>query len=70
MLKLLILTLAFVAISVMLLCVRILFLKNGRFPNTHVGGNKALRKKGVSCVQTQDYMEYHNVKSNHQRNSN
>ena len=26
----------------------------GKFPNTHVSGNKALRKKGIGCVQSQD----------------
>ena len=38
-----------------LLSVRIIFKKNGRFVNTHVGSNSDLRKKGIKCVQTQDY---------------
>ena len=37
-----------------LFSVKILFKKNGRFPNTHVSGNKALREKGIGCVQSQD----------------
>ena len=36
-----------------LLCIRVIIKKNGRFVNTHVGGNQALRKKGIKCAQTQ-----------------
>lgn len=45
-------TVLIVAICVALLCIGI-FIK-GRFPNTHVSGNKALRKQGVGCIQSQD----------------
>lgn len=37
-----------------LMCVAILIKKGGRFPNTHVCGNKHLRKKGITSAQTQD----------------
>ena len=37
-----------------LMCVTILIKKNGRFPNTHVCGNKHLRKQGITSAQTQD----------------
>ncbi len=66
MLKLFLLTLSIVVISFALLGVKILISKKGKFPNTHVGGNKALNKRGVYCVQTQDYMEYNNIKTNSQ----
>jgi hypothetical protein len=29
--------------------------KNGKFPHTHVGGNPGLQKKGIKCVQAQDF---------------
>ena len=54
MLKTLLITLALVAVSVALLCIRIILAKGGRFPNIHVGGNKHLREKGIGCVQSQD----------------
>lgn len=54
MLKTLIIPLLIVAISVLLLCVKIIFVKDGRFPNSHVSGNKHLRKRGIGCVQSQD----------------
>ena len=43
-----------VVIIIEILYVKILFTKNGKFPNTHVSGNKALRRKGIGCVQSQD----------------
>ena len=43
-----------IAICVALLSVKVILKKNGRFPNTHVGGSKAMRKRGIKCVQSQD----------------
>ena len=37
-----------------LLIVAICIAQNGRFPNTHVSGSKAMRKRGIGCVQSQD----------------
>ena len=55
MLKTILITVLIVAICIALLSVKLLFKKNGRFPNTHVSGNKALREKRQSvCVQSQD----------------
>ena len=54
MLKTILITVLIVAICIALLSVKILFKKNGRFPNTHVSGSKALREKGIGCVQAQD----------------
>lgn len=54
MLKTILLTMLIVAICVTLLCVKMLFQKGGRFPNTHVSGSKAMRERGIGCVQSQD----------------
>ena len=54
MLKTILVAVLIVAICIALLSVKILLKKNGRFPNTHVSGNKALRKQGIGCVQSQD----------------
>lgn len=56
MLKVFLLTLVIVLVAVVLFCVKVIFLKNGRFPNTHVGSSKAMRNRGIYCVQTQDRM--------------
>ncbi|HLP04040.1 MAG TPA: hypothetical protein VK152_01300 [Paludibacter sp.] len=40
-------------IAVLLLGFRIFFFRNGKFPNIHIGGNKALSDKGIDCATTQ-----------------
>lgn len=57
MIYVIVLSLALVLLSVLLLGIRVFFTKNGRFPDTHVGNNKGLRKKGIHCVNTQDMQE-------------
>ena len=63
----LLLTLGIVAVAVLLLGVRIFFTKKGKFPNLHVGGNKAMAERGIYCVQTQDYMEWKGIKQKTKR---
>ncbi len=46
-----------VAISVMLIGVRVFFTKEKQFPNTHIGKNAAMKTRGISCVKTQDIEE-------------
>lgn len=41
-------------LGVLILGFRIFFIKGGEFPNIHIGGNKALKNKGVHCATTQD----------------
>lgn len=41
-------------IGVLILGFKIFFIKNGEFPNIHIGGNKGLKEKGVHCATTQD----------------
>ena len=54
MLTTLLITIIILVICVALLCVKVIFKKNGRFPNTHVSGNKFLRKQGIHCAKSQD----------------
>ena len=42
-----------------LLCVRVILKKDGRFPDTHVDSSLALRKKGIACARTQDWQASH-----------
>ena len=51
------LSLVLVVLSVLLLGIKVFFTKDGRFPETHVGNNKALREKGIHCAKTQDLQE-------------
>ena len=52
MLETIYLTVGIVARCGLFLCVGIII--KGRFPNTHVSGNKEMRKRGIGCVQSQD----------------
>lgn len=55
----LILTLAIVALAVLLLGVRVFFTRHWGFPNTHVDGNPALEAKGLSCHRHQHQEAQH-----------
>ncbi|MBQ0136762.1 MAG: hypothetical protein MJZ55_01860 [Paludibacteraceae bacterium] len=46
------------------LCVRVIVKKNGRFSSQHIGGSKAMRERGIHCVNTQDWEERHKQKIN------
>lgn len=50
-------TVLIIAIAMILLCVKVIFRKNGRFSSQHVKDNEALRKKGIHCVIDQDREE-------------
>ena len=67
MLKLVLLTLAVIAVAIFLLGVNIFMKKDGKFPNSHVGGNKAMADRGIYCVQTQDYMDQKGIRPKKKR---
>ena len=48
------LSLLIIAIAVALLCVKMIFRKNGTFSSQHIHDNAALRKQGIHCVIDQD----------------
>ena len=52
--RLFLITLLIIAVCMVLMSVTILIKKGGRFPNTHVCGNKHLRRQGITSAQTQD----------------
>ncbi len=52
--KLLILSSAFILIAVAALGIRMLVVRNGKFPETHIGRNKEMRKLGIKCAQSID----------------
>ncbi|BCI63470.1 MULTISPECIES: hypothetical protein [Bacteroidales] len=48
------LTIGIVAIAFILLGIKVIFVKNGHFPNSHIGSNKEMKKRGISCAMTTD----------------
>lgn len=48
--KTLILSIVIILICVILLGVKVLFIKGSKFPSGHVGHSAALRKRGIGCA--------------------
>ncbi len=53
-LKLLILSLVFIALAAVGLGIRMLLKSGSRFPDTHISQNKEMRKRGITCAQDND----------------
>ena len=56
-------SLVILLIAVLVMAFRPLFLKK-RFPNIHIGGNKALKERGITCATSQDREAQAKVKQN------
>ncbi len=61
-LKLLFLSIALGLIAMFGMLVRIIFLKDGRFPVISIGKNKEMRKCGILCVKTEEKIIHGNLK--------
>jgi hypothetical protein len=46
-------TVLLILVAVILLGVKVLFVKGGKFPSGHVHSSEALRKRGVTCASQQ-----------------
>jgi hypothetical protein len=53
-LKVILLAVGLMSLAMVGMAITILLKKGGKFPNTHVSGNKYLKQQGVYCSQTQD----------------
>ena len=54
MIKLILISLAVVAVAFALLSIKVLLKRNGKFSSQHVHDNPGLRKQGIHCVMDQD----------------
>ena len=54
MIKLMLISLAVVAVSFALLSIKVLLKRNGKFSSQHVHYNPGLRKQVIHCVMDQD----------------
>ena len=57
MVKVALVTFVIVALSVLFLCVRLILKPGSRFHSIHISGSKAMRDRGIHCVQSMDRME-------------
>ena len=50
----LLITLALIIVAMVLLSVRVIFKKNGKFSSQHIHDSKAMKDRGIHCVMDQD----------------
>lgn len=62
MVAVLIITAVLVGLAVFGLMIQILFSKERKFPNMHIGGNKNMLKNGITCAQSWDKIEQRNAR--------
>ena len=60
--KLLLISIVIVGIAFLLLAVRMIIVRDGKFPNTSVGGNKKLRELGITCAKCEEQVKYNRLK--------
>ena len=51
-----------VALCFLGMAIKIILVKNGRFPEIHIGRNKEMAKRDIHCVNTEDYLARKNYK--------
>ncbi len=51
-----ILAIILVALAVVGLAISMILKKDGKFPELHIGRNKHLKERGISCATSQDKM--------------
>jgi hypothetical protein len=56
-LRVILLAVVIMILVILGLATQILLKKGGKFPNTHIGGNKHMKARGIVCAQTDDKME-------------
>lgn len=54
MIETLFITVLIIAICITLLCVKVIFKKNGKFSSQHIHDSKAMKDRGIYCVMDQD----------------
>lgn len=60
--KEILITIGLVALAMVLLCVRILLRKGGKFSSQHISENKKMREKGIHCATSQDREAHRNAR--------
>lgn len=55
--KVLLLGIVLMAIVFMLMGISMLIKKNGKFPNMHIGSNKNMKERGITCATSTDRAE-------------
>ena len=59
MVKVILLSIIIVAVAILLLGIKVFFVKGGTFPKTHIGDNLFMIKRGIICAISTDYADRH-----------
>ena len=54
MVRTLLISMLIIAIAIALLCVKLLFRKNGEFTSMHIHDSEEMKERGIKCVMDQD----------------
>lgn len=57
MLKILLLTIGIVGVAVLLMALKLIFKGDASGPMQHIGASKAMRERGIHCVESMDAIE-------------
>lgn len=57
-----IITVILLGLALVGLGITMLIKRNGKFPETHLGKNKAMKDRGINCANTTDRLERENYK--------
>lgn len=60
-LKIVLIAIALVSTAILALSIRIVLVKDGKFPETHISRNPEMKKKGIQSVKTMDRIEQANA---------
>lgn len=61
--KEMLLVIAALVLAMVLLCVRIILKKDGKFSSQHISENKRMREDGIRCATSQDRVARRNNKT-------
>ncbi len=53
-LKLLLITISFLALAFLIMSVKVIFHKSKKFPSSLIGQNKEMAKRGISCAKHEE----------------
>jgi len=53
-LKIILIVIALVSLAIFALSIRVVLVKDGKFPETHISRNPEMKKKGIQCIKTMD----------------
>lgn len=64
MLDTILITIVIIAITVLLLGIKVFFVKGGKFPSMHISSNEQMKRRGITCAMSTDARDRNNKNLN------